>query len=66
MKWSIVMKHVAKKKIQSVDFKNTDNNIIDRDINSLIRELKEQDALEERQREERINKIFKEVLVNDK
>lgn len=61
------MKHVAKKKIQSVDFKNTDDNkIIDRDINSLIRELKEQDALEERQREERINKIFKEVLVNDK
>ena len=38
------MKHVAKKN-QSVDFKNTDDNkIIDRDINSLIRELKEQDA----------------------
>ena len=57
------------KKVQdkTLDFRSTDEEkIIDRDINSLIKELKEQDELEERLRQERIDKIFKEVLLSGK
>lgn len=62
------MKQKLKKvQVKTVDFRSTDEEkIIDRDINSLIKELKEQDELEERLRQERIDKIFKEVLLSGK
>ena len=62
------MKQQLKKKLQTVDFRKPDSEdkIIDRDINSLIRELKEQDKLEETLRQQRIEKIFKEVLMDGK
>jgi hypothetical protein len=62
------MKQQLKKKLQTVDFRKPDSEdkIIDRDINSLIKELKEQDKLEETLRQQRIEKIFKEVLMDGK
>ena len=62
------MKQQLKKKLQTVDFRKTDieDKVIDRDINSLIKELKEQDELEESLRQQRIEKIFKEVLMDGK
>jgi hypothetical protein len=62
------MKQQLKKKLQTVDFRKPDSEdkIIDRDINLLIKELKEQDKLEETLRQQRIEKIFKEVLMDGK
>lgn len=51
--------NVSDDKTETTDYKN-------RDINDLIKEMKRQDHLEKIEREERVNKIFQEVIIDGK
>jgi hypothetical protein len=52
---------------KTIVFNETEtNNMSSKDINVLIRELKEKDKLEEIEREKRIIEIFKQVVLDGK